>query len=71
MDAQTLLTSTEAAAFLQVAEKTLAKWRVKGTGPKFRRLGHRTVRYLQADLIAWPGITSTQPRKTTNEGTKH
>lgn len=63
MNTQTLLTSTEAAAFLQVAEKTLAKWRVKGTGPKFRRLGHRTVRYLQADLIAWPGMTTNDAQE--------
>lgn len=58
MTAPALLTPKEAAAFLQVSEKLLEKWRMKGTGPKFRRLGHRTVRYLQADLIDWPGITT-------------
>lgn len=57
MTTPALLTPKEAAAFLQVSEKLLEKWRVKGTGPKSRRLGHRTVRYLQADLIDWPGIT--------------
>lgn len=63
MNPQTLLTSTEAAAFLQVAEKTLAKWRVRGTGPAYRRLGHRTVRYLLADLIAWPGMTANEAQE--------
>lgn len=59
-----LLTPTEAAAFLQVSEKLLKKWRVNDTGPKFRRLGHRTVRYLQSDLTDWPGMGSP---KTTQE----
>lgn len=56
-----LLTTKEAAAFLQVSEKTLEKWRGMGTGPKFRRLGHRTVRYLQSDLTEWPGVTLPAP----------
>lgn len=58
MTAPALLTPKEAAAFLQVSEKTLEKWRTKGTGPKFRRLGHRTVRYSQDDLLNWPGMVS-------------
>lgn len=63
MTTPALLTTKEAAAFLQVSEKTLEKWRTKGTGPKFRRLGHRTVRYLQADLIAWPGMTTNEAQE--------
>ncbi len=64
MTTPALLTPKEAAAFLQVSEKLLEKWRVKGSGPKFRRLGHRTVRYLQSDLTDWPGMGSP---KTTQE----
>lgn len=56
MTAPALLTPKEAAAFLQLTEKTLEKWRSKGIGPKFRRMGHRTVRYSQDDLITWPGM---------------
>ena len=56
--AAVLLTPTEAAGFLQVSEQTLAKWRSKGTGPQFRRLGHRTVRYLLRELIDWPGMVT-------------
>lgn len=58
MNTPALLTPKDAAAFLQLSEKTLEKWRSKGTGPKFRRMGHRTVRYLQDDLVSWPGMTS-------------
>lgn len=58
-----LLTPKETAAFLQVSEQTLMKWRSKGTGPQFTRLGHRTVRYLLRDRIncpAWSAPGSTQ-----------
>lgn len=58
MTTPALLTPKEAAAFLQVSEKLLKEWRVKGSGPKFRRFGHRTVRYLQSDLTDWPGMGS-------------
>lgn len=61
MSTTALLTPKEAAAFLQVSEKTLEKWRTTGKGPKFRRLGHRTVRYLQNDLTEWPGVTLPAP----------
>lgn len=63
MNSLALLTPKEAASFLRVAEETLAKWRTKGTGPKFRRLGHRTVRYLKADLVAWPGISANDAQE--------
>lgn len=53
MSTPVLLTPKEAAAFLKVSEKTLEGWRGKGTGPTFRRLGRRMVRYALADLEAW------------------
>lgn len=69
MNSPALLTPREAAAFLQMSEQTLEKWRSKGTGPKFRRLGHRTVRYLQDDLLNWPGMTQEeQHQDTTSKG---
>lgn len=58
MNTPALLTPKEAAAFLKMSEKTLEKWRSNGTGPKFRKLGHRTVRYQQSDLSNWPGTVS-------------
>jgi excisionase family DNA binding protein len=45
-----LLTTEEAAAKLQVSPLTLARWRNAGEGPAFVGLGHKTVRYREADL---------------------
>lgn len=67
MTTPALLTPKQAASFLQVSEKTLEKWRTKGTGPKFRRLGHRMVRYQQSDLDAWPGSPSAAPSSSHNQ----
>lgn len=39
----------EAAAFLGLAPKTLEFWRVRGTGPRYRKLG-RVVVYDERDL---------------------
>ena len=44
-----LLDEGEAAAFLRVQRKTLSAWRVRGTGPVFRKIG-RLVKYLRSDL---------------------
>ena len=41
-----------AASYLDVADNTLEKWRVYGTGPRFYKLG-RKVRYRRRDLDAW------------------
>lgn len=42
-----------AARHLGLAESTLAKARVTGTGPRFARFGHRSIRYRIADLDVW------------------
>jgi len=47
------LTTAQAADFLQLSPKTLEGYRLKGGGPKYLRLGHRTVRYCKEDLRAW------------------
>lgn len=41
-----------AASYLGLAESTLEKARVSGTGPKYLKLG-RAVRYRIADLDSW------------------
>lgn len=41
-----------AAAYMNVAVSTLAKWRVSGLGPMFIKVG-RAVRYDARDLDAW------------------
>jgi predicted DNA-binding transcriptional regulator AlpA len=48
-----LLRTREAAEFLGVRPATLVDWRLKGTGPMFRRLGRRAVAYAVEDLNAW------------------
>ena len=49
-----LLLTTEAAAHeLGVTPNTLSTWRNQGKGPKFVRFHGRTIRYRQADLVAW------------------
>src|SRR5215203_3182920 len=45
----TLLATSEAAQRLGVSESFLAKARMRGTGPPYRKLG-RSVRYAQGDL---------------------
>jgi len=47
----TLLTQREAALVLRLSTRTLERWRVSGTGPKFVRLNH-SIRYRQEDLAA-------------------
>jgi hypothetical protein len=59
-----LLTPKEAAGFLRVSESFLAKARMRGDGPRYRKLS-RSVRYLKADLLMWLkacGKTSTAER---------
>lgn len=47
-----LMTTKEAAAFLDLKPNTLVKWRQRGEGPPFVRLG-ANVRYAEADLRAY------------------
>jgi hypothetical protein len=48
--AQRVLTTSEAADRLGVSPRTLEHWRLKGGGPVFCKVGHRTVRYRANDL---------------------
>lgn len=47
-----LLRHIEAASFLRLAPRTLARHRADGTGPVFIRIGHRIV-YSPDDLMEW------------------
>lgn len=59
-----LLTTKEAALFLNVKERTLHKWRKDGKGPKFIQtrgpLG--VVRYDQIDIDAWVDSMRVDPQ---------
>jgi predicted DNA-binding transcriptional regulator AlpA len=61
----TLLSQREAATLLHLSERTLERFRVSGTGPKFVRLG-RSIRYRLTDIEAFiaariVGSTSERP----------
>jgi predicted DNA-binding transcriptional regulator AlpA len=47
-----LLTPKEAAQFLRLSVSFLAKARMRGDGPRYRKLS-RAVRYLKSDLSDW------------------
>jgi predicted DNA-binding transcriptional regulator AlpA len=47
-----LLVQTEAAEFLRLSPRTLERYRVSGTGPRYCKLGRR-IAYREADLEAW------------------
>lgn len=47
------ITSADVARRLGLPRGRVDKMRAAGTGPRFLRLGHRTVRYRLADLEAW------------------
>jgi predicted DNA-binding transcriptional regulator AlpA len=48
-----LVSDTEAAAILGAQVRTLRNWRWRGTGPRYRKIGQRLVRYHRADLAAF------------------
>jgi predicted DNA-binding transcriptional regulator AlpA len=47
-----LLNQREAAALLKISTRSLERFRLTGTGPRFVKAGH-SVRYREADLEAW------------------
>lgn len=51
-DPHPLLTSSEAAALLQLSPKTLERYRRTGDGPPFVTVGPRLIRYRRVDLQA-------------------
>ena len=50
---QDLLCPSHVARKLRISVDTLKDWRIRGTGPKFIRLGYKLVRYRPADVERW------------------
>lgn len=48
----TLLDTTQAASYLNIARRTMERWRCEGYGPNFIRIG-RVVRYSDSALEDW------------------
>lgn len=59
-----ILLTPEASTHLHISESTLEKWRIRGDGPPFIRLGSRKVGYLRADLDEW---LASRRRRSTSE----
>ena len=62
------LTPKEVAELLNIKPRTLETWRLRGHPLKFHKLGPKTVRYTEADVIAFANrdvrtSTSQQPRQ--------
>lgn len=57
-----LLTTPETAEVLRCSKSSLDKWRLKGLGPKFVRVGSR-IRYRACDVEEF---VSTQTRSSTS-----
>lgn len=47
-----LATPAEVGAYLRKSPKTLANWRSRGIGPRWRKAGH-SVLYRRADVDKW------------------
>ena len=47
-----LLTAAELSALIKVKEETLERWRMRGQGPPYIKLG-KLVRYARADIAEW------------------
>ena len=58
-----LITPEQTAKQLSLGVSTLARWRLEGAGPRWKKLG-RSVRYLQADIDEW---LDAQTRQSTSE----
>jgi predicted DNA-binding transcriptional regulator AlpA len=64
MQLRRILKTADAAAYIAVGKPTLEKWRLTGEGPRFVRLGARSVGYDVHDLDAW---VEARKRKSTSE----
>jgi len=55
-----LLTTDQASDLLGLQPATLKRWRVLGIGPKYVRLGRRSIRYRQSDLKAFISLNGVE-----------
>jgi len=48
-----LLNARQVGEWVGLTPAALSAMRFKGTGPKYRKLGPKTVRYVESDVQAW------------------
>jgi len=53
VDKDRLVNEIDAAKYLGVSHRTLQNWRIRGGGPRYVKIGQRTVRYRVRELDAW------------------
>lgn len=58
-----LLTTDQAADYLQLSERQLVQWRYLGRGPRYVKMV-RAVRYRRGDLDAWLDAHAVDPQPT-------
>jgi len=61
-----LLSTREAARFLNVSPRTLESWRVKGGGPIYLEISSRLIRYEKSELLRW--LADQRRRSTCDDG---
>lgn len=57
---QTLMDEAALASKLKISKSLLRKWRRLGIGPKWLKLGGKTVRYRSSDLHEWLQTCETE-----------
>lgn len=58
-----LLSTAELSAYLGVSNTTLERWRNKGTGPKYVKMGRRKVLYFWTSVQEWMAANEHQSTK--------
>lgn len=56
------ITSAELAVRVRVSEQTIRLWRMRGTGPKYLKLG-RKILYRESDILAWEEVSTRRSTK--------
>jgi predicted DNA-binding transcriptional regulator AlpA len=52
-DTRERIRAASAAHYLNLSRSTLAKWRMKGEGPRYHRCGPRIVYYYRDEIDRW------------------
>ena len=55
-----VMTTKQAAEYLQISERTLQRWRDEGRGPKYIQPEPKVIRYRESDITAWLEQDDTQ-----------
>jgi predicted DNA-binding transcriptional regulator AlpA len=63
MTGNNLLNPKEASQYLGVKEQTLNQWRHFKIGPKYIKLGRKSVRYVQSDLESFVKQGIVEPKR--------